>query len=165
MHYIYTLIVLILFATSASAENFSPTPLKISAPDIVHYDFDGSTLNIPITLSGKPATMIFMVYTSDMADAIAPTRNGFLGWHYVNKVDTCVYVAPSNIMDIGSNTVAWNGENNENIQIPAGEYTYYLYGYDSINSKMLATSLLTVGYNIGNIVTHDADGTPKAQPV
>ena len=73
--------------------DFSPTKLEIKAGSFIQYDFDGTELSIPVTVSGTPAESIFFVYTKDQAESILDIHNGFLGWHYVNKVDTCIYMS------------------------------------------------------------------------
>lgn len=44
--------ILALFASSTFAANFSPTVMKLTAPSSVLYQFDGSALSIPVTVSG-----------------------------------------------------------------------------------------------------------------
>lgn len=154
--------VVILFASTACASDFSPTLFSFAAPDFIQYNFDGSTLEVPITLIGKPATTIFLVYTKDQAENIGPIRNGFLGWHYVNKIDTCMYVSVPKVFDKGTNTIKWDGKNNDGNAVTAGEYTYYLWGFDSVNSK---EKVYFGGYNARAIVTHDAKGIPYNKPI
>ena len=62
-------IVLVVFITAsiAHAANFTPTLLKLSAPETVQYDFDGNVLDIPVTVSGTRAGVIFCVFTKDQA--------------------------------------------------------------------------------------------------
>lgn len=110
------LIVLSLFLivpTMVLAADFLPTKLNISSAEVIQYDFNGSDLEIPITISGTPARLVFLVYTKDKADEIGEVRNGYLGWHYVNGVDTCIYVSKSVDMGQGDNTVVWDGKDND----------------------------------------------------
>ena len=132
-------IILLLFTvSSAFADNFSPSVLQLSAPDVIQYDFDGTSLTIPVTVSGTVAEVIFLVYTKDMASNISAVQNGHLGWHYVNKVDTCMYVSGVTQLDMGVNTLSWDGKNSDGDMVPAGEYTYYVWGFDSMSQRILA---------------------------
>ncbi|MCD6308925.1 MAG: hypothetical protein J7M24_08025, partial [Candidatus Latescibacteria bacterium] len=108
-HPFLILLFALLFAATARAADFSPTLLTIEAEEIAPYSFDGSPFELPVTISGTPAEVVFLVFTKDRAEEIGAVRNGFLGWHYVNKVDTCVYFSPSRRFDPGQNTVTWDG--------------------------------------------------------
>ncbi|MHB9029548.1 MAG: hypothetical protein ACYC9O_12330, partial [Candidatus Latescibacterota bacterium] len=114
--------VLALFASAAVAGPFVPQLLKFSAPSGVKYDFDGKRLEIPVTVSGKPANAIFCVYTKDKGSTINAVKNGHLGWHYVNKIDTSIFISSPIPMAVGSNTVAWEGKDDDGNMVPAGEY-------------------------------------------
>ena len=165
-----TLIVCIAMLITASfvgAVNFAPTVMTISAPEQVFYDFDGSTVDIPVTITGVGGSFMLSVFTKDKADDIIDIRNGFLGWHYVNKIDTCVYYSGMTMMDTGTSSLEWDGNDNDGNLTPAGEYTYYLYGYDSIHQKIVVSRYATTmsQSNRAKIVTHDVDGSPKANPV
>jgi len=104
----FFLSILFLFAFSqAFAVNFSPTVLTISAPAYVQYNFDGSTVSIPVKITGQPANSLFLVFTKDQGSAVSQVQNGYLGWHYVNKIDTCLYV--SNNMQLVSVTTTSPG--------------------------------------------------------
>ncbi|MHB9027956.1 MAG: FlgD immunoglobulin-like domain containing protein [Candidatus Latescibacterota bacterium] len=155
-----------IMASSAFGANFSPNVLKISAPTGIRYDFDGKTLNIPVTVAGSQANVIFLVFTKDKAASISKVRNGFMGWHYVNKIDTCLYVSRVNALGKGSNVISWDGKDEGGSLVGAGEYTYYLWGYDGVNTKTLAVDSITWPHATHGIFnTHDVDGAPKAQPV
>ena len=127
--------VFVLFAVSGNAADFSPTLLKLSAPETINYQFDSSELTIPVRVTGPSASVIFFVFTKDMAENIEAVNNGFLGWHFVNKVDTCVYVSQTYAFSQGDNQVKWNGKDTDGGSVPKGEYTYYLWAYDSVNAK------------------------------
>ncbi|MBN1291825.1 MAG: T9SS type A sorting domain-containing protein [Candidatus Latescibacteria bacterium] len=160
-------LLLMLTLTSAFAANFAPTVMTITAPEQVFYDFDGTTVDIPITITGVGGSFMLSVFTKDKADAIIDIRNGFLGWHYVNKIDTCVYFSGMTMFDTGKNTIQWNGKDNDGNLTASGEYTYYIYGYDSIHQKTVVnrnSNALTQA-NRGLFVTHETDGTPKSNPV
>ena len=72
-------ITLTVAVSTAFAADFSPTLLKLSADKSILYQFDGSELSIPLTVSGTPATVLFCVFTKGQAENIGPVRNGYLG--------------------------------------------------------------------------------------
>ncbi|MBT4484778.1 MAG: hypothetical protein HOC71_13995, partial [Candidatus Latescibacteria bacterium] len=114
---------------------FSPTLLKLSVDPQIQYDFDGTDLQIPVNVSGTDATLYFLVYTKGIASTVPDMRNGYLGWHHVCKIDTCVYLSPQYQFSPGSNTVTWTGLDDDDNAVPEGEYTYYMWAYDSVNPK------------------------------
>jgi len=160
----FTLAVM-LVATASFAADFAPVLLKLSADPVIQYDFDGSNLEIPVQVSGKPAGIIFCVFTRGKADQIAATQNGYLGWHYVNKVDTCIYYSTVKSVGIGNTTITWDGKDQDGALVPAGEYTYYLWAYDNQSDKLKMTDFMRP-YS-GNVAFQetDADGLPLANPI
>ena len=53
--------------TTAHAEDFNPTRLTLSAPLWMWGEFNKvAQLEIPVTLTGTPATVLFCVFTKDM---------------------------------------------------------------------------------------------------
>lgn len=85
-------VLLILVVSNAFSADFIPTKLVLTVPDMVQYDFDGSSVGIPLTVSGTDAAGFFVVETKGQADKIGLVQNG-LGWHYVNSIDTTVYAS------------------------------------------------------------------------
>ncbi len=160
----FILLAVLLCAGAASAADFAPTLLKLSADPVVQYDFDGSELEIPVEVSGSTAGLIFAVYTKDMASDIPETVNGFLGWHHVNKIDTCIYFSNLNSVDIGANTVSWDGTNNDGAVVPAGEYTYYVWGFDNQGTKQKMSDYLYSRSVYWEIQEVDTEGLPLADP-
>jgi len=162
-----SVLVILLFASTAFAAEFSPTLLKLSAPEIVQYDFDGSEIKIPITVSGKPAGLIFCVYTKDISDQISNIQNGYLGWHYVNKVDTSLYISSITSFDIGKNNVVWNGKDDDGNVIPAGEYTYYMWAYDNISTSIKVANIESNMWpdRHSYIEEYGENGAPLANPL
>jgi len=160
--------VAVLFTASTSfGAEFKPTLLKLQASPVIQYDFDGSTLNIPVQVSGTTAGIVFSVYTRGKASQIVPTTNGHLGWHYVNKVDTCVYYSALKNYGVGANTVTWDGKDQDGGVVAPGDYTYYLWSFDNVSAKTLAVNTFTDnwlwerGVEIQGLTT---DGLPSPKP-
>ena len=153
------------FAIYAGSD-FSPTVLTFTAPDILQYGFDGSTLEVPVMVEGTPASMIFLVYTKDMGQYINGVQNGYLGWHYVNKVDTCVYHSPAMQLNVGSHTINWDGTDQDGNLVMPGIYAYHLWGFDNVNFKIPITRQINP-YPWARITleTHDEAGIPLSNPV
>ena len=167
MRKIMLVVTLLIFSASfAFAADFAPTPMKLSAPAAVHYDFDNSTLNIPVNVSGA-GSGVFFVYTKDKAESIDMVQNGHLGWHFVNQIDTCVYVSTAQDISVGDNVFQWSGKDADGNSVPAGEYTYYVWAFDNKNPKVPA-SLVTwgMGWVAPDVmVTKDDNGNPLTRPV
>jgi len=159
---------LLFVVSSAYAVDFAPTLLKLSADPIIQYDFDGSNLDIPVQVSGRPAGIIFCVYSRGEAANINNVVNGFLGWHTVNKVDTCIYYSKIKSVDIGATTISWDGKDQDGGVVPPGEYTYYLWAYDNQTPKVRMSNWLHSGWGFGQsqeIVEVDEQGLPMANPI
>jgi flagellar hook assembly protein FlgD len=140
--------------------------MKHSAPANLIYDFDGKALTVPVTLSGNQANAVFCVFTKDKAAVIKDVRNGFLGWHYVNNIDTCLYVSDVKNFSKGTNTFSWDGKDSDKNQVPAGEYTYYLWGYDGTTARKLVSSRFGPRSNAaGMIQQYDEKNQPLAVPI
>ncbi len=153
-----------MLASSAFAAPFQPTLLKLEAAPNVQYSFDGSLLEIPVTVTGSPAGLIFSVYTKDMAESIPYTVNGYLDWHEVNGVDTCIYYSSVKTVQVGTTSVTWDGKDQDGNAVEQGEYTYYIWAFDNQGSKEL---VLKWKYPTNNNAFIDADesGVPLAEPI
>ncbi len=159
---------LLLGAAAVHAADFAPARLVIEAGEIVPYAFDGTPFQLPVSVSGTPARTLFLVFTKDRAESIGAVENGHLGWHYVNRVDTCIYVSPPHDFQPGPNTVSWDGSDQDGNPVPPGEYTYYLWGFDNQSPKQLMSRHLPGGWGFdyySDILTVDEDGLPLANPV
>ena len=163
-HALIVVVALVFCVTSVFAADFAPTKMTFSVAEAIQYDFDGSNLEIPVNVSGTPALLTFMVYTKDKSDAIAPLQNGYLGWHFVNKVDTCMYMSHPTQLSVGNNTVVWDGKDNDGNLVPAGEYTYYLWGYDNMGERLLTCNWTKPGQN-GQVLEKDENGNVLNNPV
>jgi hypothetical protein len=160
-------IFLIIAVTSAYSVPFQPTKLTLKAPSAIQYKFDGTLLHIPLTVTGKPSFTIFLVYTKDKGNAIGTFRNGYLGWHYVNKLDTCVYLRPDGLHETGSSEIQWDGKDSYGSKVPAGTYTYYLWGFDNKSPKIPAMKTLNVFFEEAQplqIESTDSRGNPLDNP-
>lgn len=154
------------FAFTVSAIDFVPSVMKISSSPTISYKFDGSELKIPVTVSGTNALGQFLVFTKDNAESIDKVQNGFLGWHTVNKIDTCVYVSLITEFPLGSNTITWDGKDTDGGVLPPGEYTYYIWGYDNISTRYpMSNSINVHAWVRPTILTHAEDGTPLSNPI
>jgi len=163
---LFILAITVAFASQVFAANFVPTVMDISAPAYVQYNFDGSNVSIPVKVTGRPASAIFLVFTKDKASSIGPVKNGYLGWHYVNKVDTCVYAAAPVQMDLGTTNVVWNGKNDDGNAVAKGEYTYYVWGFDNVNFKIPVTKSITPNpWGRITVMTHAENGTLLPNPI
>ena len=162
---LFVILVLVFVATTVFATDFVPAVMKLSAPSVVHYDFDGTELKIPVNITGTTGMVTLLVFTKDQGDKVNMVKNGFLGWHSVNKIDTCVYAGTSIPIDTGDNTLYWNGKDNDGKLVPAGEYSYYVWGYDAKTEKKLVTSSITAyNWSTNRIVAHDYQGNPLGRP-
>jgi len=153
-----------MMVSSAFAAEFSPTLLKLSADPVIQYDFDGSTLEIPLVVSGSPAGIVFSVYTKGMAADIPWTQNGYLGWHSVNQVDTCIYYAPLKNVQVGSTILTWDGKDQDGGVVGAGDYSYYLWAFDNQGAKDLVTTFKWPT-NCNTFIDMDENGLPLANPI
>ena len=158
---------LILLSSFVFAADFSPTKLEIQAGSVIQYDFDGTELSIPVTVNGTSAEAVFFVFTKDKAATITEIRNGFLGWHYVNKVDTCIYTSSNMQLTTGKNTINWDGKDTDDNIVPAGDYTYYIWGFDSFNTRQqaLPDDMYVQVSRRQEMLQYDEAGTPLAKPV
>jgi hypothetical protein len=162
-----TLAILVSITSGAYAGPFSPNIMGLSAPDNINYDFTGTALSIPVILSGTPADVSFCVFTKNQGSKISMVTNGYLGWHYVNRIDTCLYVSPSNLMEIGANTINWDGKDENGAAVPPGDYSYYLFGYDYKTPRVKVTLAFNItGEGCGwTMLEQGEDGNPLARPI
>jgi len=154
------------FVSTVMGAAFQPSMLKFSVPTSLHYNFDGTPLMIPFKVSGSSGTLVFGIFTRDMANTIGPVRNGYLGWHYVNKVDTCIYISEQIQFTVGNNMLSWDGKDSDRIPVPAGAYTYHMFAVDTVNQPQKCIPNINKDYNgAGFIEEYQADGTPYPMPV
>jgi len=159
-------LVFLIIGTFSFADSFNPAILELSAPDVQQYDFDGSTLELQVTVTGTPAKVIFLVFTNGKGDTISDIRNGYLGWHYVNNIDTCIFVSADWEFGTGVNTITWNGTDADENLVPIvdGDYAYYLYGFDYLTAKQLAAPIGCGWENASMWREFDDAGLPMENP-
>ncbi len=160
---------ILLIATWSYAADFSPTLMTLTGEDYLQYDFDGDPLTLPIELSGTPAAIWLIINTTGQAENIKAIQNGHLGWHYVNEIDTTVYISPRYTNDIGPSNIYWDGTDTDGNIVAAGTYDYYFWGYDDKSPRVRATDFVTLGRMWNTDSTHlienGEDGLPLAQPM
>jgi len=162
-------IVMMLFASWSFTASFTPTVMTITAPDQIEYQFDGSELTIPFTLSGKPGAIWLVIQTHGKGAEIGFVQNGYLGWHTVNGIDTTIYVSQRYSKEPGSVSIVWDGIDENGNAASAGTYDYFLWGYDDKSNEEMVCDFTTVGHGwheqYGQIWETDTDGMPLAQPL
>ena len=160
------LLMFLLVPSAAAPETFKPTILNLSSDDIIPYDFDGSILEIPLTVSGTPAECVFLVFTKDQGASIHHVQNGYLGWHYVNSIDTCLYTSSPMQFDPGYHSIEWDGRDQDGGIVSPGDYTYYIWGFDNITVKTPLTKQISPHpWARITVMTHDEQGNPLGNPI
>ena len=115
--------------------------LKIEGTsDVSNYAFDGSSVDIPFTLSGSGATVWLIIYTVGQNPPLTITGEGpgpyadaernSPGWHVYDGVDYLVYKSDGERFEEGSNTITWNGKDKDGNNVAAGSYHLYLAAFD-----------------------------------
>jgi hypothetical protein len=158
-----------MLAGTAFAAEFAPTAMEITVPDQVYYPFDGSTLEIDVNIAGVGGNYWLIINTKGQADNINMVQNGFLGWHTVNKIDTTVYISGSLTRGVGAQTVTWDGTNQDGNAVDAGDYDYFIYGYDNVNDRIPACMFIQAGSGWRShntfVIEYDGAGNPLANPI
>ncbi len=159
---------IILFAAFSFAADFVPTPMTLTGPEEIGYEFTGESLTISFTIEGTPAAVWLVINTKGMAEDIVDVRNGFLGWHYVNKIDTTIYISARQEREIGDADIVWDGTDQDGNIAAAGNYDYYLWAYDNVSNRVSVNNYIHIGSGwnstMKNIYEVDEDGLPLAQP-
>jgi len=159
----------ILAASWSFAADFAPTVMTLSAPAEIEYQFDGADLTVPFTVAGTPAAVWLVINTKGQAGNIVDVRNGYLGWHYVNKIDTTVYVSDRYSREPGETSIVWNGTNQDGNAVEAGTYDYYLWAYDDQTPRYMASGFIRIGFGWESQFTHimevGEDGIALAKPM
>ena len=160
---------LVCLAGISHAADFSPTVMTLACPEELKYNFDGSPLTIPFTIEGVGGSVWLVINTRGQAENIRDVRNGHLGWHYVHKIDTTVYISQRYERDKGSAEIVWDGRNQDGNLVEPGEYDYYLWAYDDKSDRKLVSNFVMIGYGICNpfcqLYERGNEGLPLARPI
>jgi hypothetical protein len=172
----------VMMLATVSFAAWTPTPLEITVDDEVFYAFDGSTVDIPVNVSGKPAKAWLVINTMlDEADKPVELRNGHRGWHYVNGIDTTVYISGAKEFTVGSGQkFTWDGMGTENMSleyggniepteaVAEGKYSYYVFAYDNKNPRERVCNYICISFywhpQYTRVGDWNDDGTPRANP-
>lgn len=169
----FVAILMLVYSSLAIAQaSFSPTIMEIVCPDSLEYSFgEGETLNIPYTVNGLAGAFWFCINTHGKADQVDHVRNGYLGWHFVNNIDTTIYVSGRFAGETGANQFVWDGTSNDSdpaVMMPEDTYSYHIWGYDDRNTPQRASSFV---YNnsgwcvqINFPVCYDEEGMVRDKP-
>ncbi|HDY90263.1 MAG TPA: hypothetical protein ENH82_19355, partial [bacterium] len=130
----------------SQAADFSPSLLTLENPEAIYYNFDGSELTIPFTVSGTPAAVWLVINTHGKSNDISAVRNGHLGWHYVNNIDTTIYVSPRYEREQGKTSIIWDGKDQDGNLVLRDDYSYYLWAYDYHTPKQLASNFVQIAH-------------------
>lgn len=170
--FLLTLMMLLFASLSMAQTTFSPTVIRCSVPEELPYAFGADPLQIPVTVENLAGAFWLVINTSGKADQVNHVRNGYLGWHYVNKIDTTVYVSGRNQLEIGDNIITWDGTSSDSspaVKVPEDTYAYYIYGYDDKTTPQLVTSYVrnATSWDVQNnyYVCYDESGMPREKPI
>ena len=156
-------------SSSILALDFQPTVMKITSEKVINYSFDGTPLTFEFDLTGKASGMYLIINTKGQSEKIKNVRNGYLGWHYVNKIDTTVFISEKYSRSTGKGQIIWNGKDESGNLVVPGDYTYYLWGYDDKSPRELVSAYIQVGFDWEAQYTHviekGEDGLPLAKPL
>ncbi len=158
-------LLLAIAAKMVSAEPFAPELFRIGAPFTVQEGNNDNGIRIPVLIGGGPATVYFALFTKDRAASIRDIRAGNLGWHYVNRIDTCIYVSPPYRLPSGKGEITWNGRDENDYLCPFGSYTYYLCGLADSIPAVKAFSFPSARFDRSAVVMDDGSGNPLSNPV
>ena len=162
-------VAILLTATWSFADDWVPTTMTLDVEEYLPYDFDGSNLTIPVVVAGKPAAIWLVITTKDKGAEIGEVTNGHMGWHYVNKIDTTVYISAKSNKDIGPAELIWDGTNNDGNDVDPGTYTYYLWAFDDKTAREMACDFVIMGHDwepiMSKLTSFDKDHLPLPNPV
>ncbi|MFC1512406.1 T9SS type A sorting domain-containing protein [Candidatus Latescibacterota bacterium] len=172
-------VMLTLSTSQAFGQAWVPEPLVIDVQNVVEYAFDGTDIDIPFSQTGKPA-LIYLVVNTMMDDSEKPVglTNGFLGWHFVNGIDTTVYVSAGRGYDPGAtNMFPWDGQGSEKDMellvdsgvVAPGTYFFGLIGYDNQSQRELVSDQITMGFaswpQLCKFYPYDETGALRNRPL
>lgn len=162
-------LVLIFVPSVVFSDDFVPfNKLDIDVHDFVQYNFDGNPVDIPVEVSGTYARCYLIVDTKGLAETMPRIRNGYIGWHTINGIDTTVYTSAGDDFDQGNNIITWSGMGQDGTPVLEAEYTYYVWAFDYYNMRQPASCLANYRRNCCNermiIQTRDENYVPMPKP-
>jgi hypothetical protein len=162
------IICMILIPFELDASEFWPTGLYISAPAGIRYE-EGTKLKIPFTLNGTSAAVWLVVTTHSSVFDIKNIKNGYLGWHYVNNIDTTIYISPRYEKNVGGNEILWDDASQYLDPLNYALCSYYLFGYDDKSSRQPVCDFIQIAHGRDSqyvdIIQKGTDGFPLAHPI
>jgi len=168
-HAFLALALLFLDSSTVFAADFVPTnKLDIDVPDFVQYNFDGSSVDIPVEVMGVAARAYLVVETTGLEGVTPYTNNGRVGWHTVSGIDTTVYASAGDDLQKGQTFITWSGKDNDGNNVAEGDYTFYVWAYDYQNLYQAATPMAdydrSVSQNRTLLQTTAQDGSVLPKP-
>jgi hypothetical protein len=163
-------VTIILFASLSMAQTtFSPTVMEITCPAELSYDFGGTPLDVPFNVAGVPGAFWLVINTTGKASTISQVQNGFLGWHYVDKIDTTVYVSGRYQRELGDQKITWDGKNSDGNSVVSDTYSYHIWGYDDKSPRVKVTDFVPTSNTwdspMNEIITYDEQGMLLEKPL
>jgi len=162
-------LVLLFVPSIVFSGDFIPTnKLDIDVQDFVQYNFDGNPVDIPVEVIGTYARAYLIVETEGLAETMPYIRNGRIGWHTINGIDTTVYTSAGDDFEIGNKIITWSGMDQDGTPVPEAEYTYYVWAFDYHSLPQPASCLADYRRNCANgrmlIQTRDENYVPLPRP-
>ena len=115
-----------------------PTVLRLETAEEVGHEFDGTTVEIPFTITGTRARVWLAVYSKDANPQYggAPYGQGGVGNAMLRAagLDTLIRVTDGEAFSEGSHTIAWDGRDYHGNPVDAGEYDFYLFALDDVSN-------------------------------
>lgn len=169
---LFIFLVCLLDINFVCAADFSPTVLNIEGTYVTVRGYEAKNIRFPFTLNGTSASVWLIVTKHDEASNIRNVRNGYLGWHYVNHIDTVFYISQRYEMNPGQNEIIWDMIGNQGNPLPdtnCSGYPYYLWAYDSKSPRQKACDFISTGCGTESqfvqMIEKDEDGLPLTKPI
>ena len=162
--FLYILVVLSGFVSidEGCAQDFMPHKLELDAPVMI--DYSGYPVDIPIHIDGyEEITVIFAVFSWLAPRDINDVNESWIGWRYINKIDTCIYVSPPIILTGPQTVLSWDGSGADQTRYPIDAYIVILAVPSEWSSQQVLPDV-PFGYGGGALVTHDYEGNPFTTP-
>ena len=164
-----SLLLVLFVSTLVFAADFVPVnKLDIDAQDHVQYNFDGSSVDIPVEVTGSPARAYLVIETTGLADTNFRVTNGRIGWHTVSSIDTTIYTSTGDDLQPGNKYITWSGNDNDGNAVAEGEYTFYIWAFDYESMVQPAVALADYDRVCAQARTllqsEDENGVPLPKP-